>query len=302
MTANTQIATGVIIAGGLSSRFNLNEPTFIHKALSFFKGMRLIDFIVSTIEPYCNEILIIVNNAKMKSEFEDQISSIKDYSNVEIVIDQPFAEVGSLRGILTGFYYARSPYIFVTACDTLISTDILQLLLDHLSTTTGTQASAVFYDNGIIEPNILAIRKPIARSLLDILKETNRNRITDVIRCIDHIMFFKLTQTIPTIKVKDDLVKLDSEEDDNYKPSIINTFEYANNASELFIKSLNAYKNNDITEYKILLRQEIKIWENTPFRELLLYILVDLRNFLAADDPEVAEIKEKVQQLRDISY
>ena len=291
MIIANKIATGIVIAGGLSSRFNRNELTYIHKALSLFKDMKLIDYIVDQIEPFCKEVFIVVNNIRVKSEFENQITCLNKYSNIEIVIDLEFAGKGPLRGILTGFHYASSEYLFVTACDMIIHTNLVQLLLNYLFDNVECQISTIFYDNDIIEPTIFAINKKDSLFLLNILINTGRCRVTDLIRCLNNIAFFKLGKIIPNINFKEDLLKLYTGINDQDELQILKIANFSNPLSINFANSLYKYQNGDLAEYKDLLKQELYMWENTPFKQLLLHTLQDLQNLLTDADIDILEIK-----------
>ena len=298
---NTKTTTGIIIAGGLSSRFNIHESTHTHKALTLFKNMTLIDYVVSQLRPFCTEIFIVVNTMIVKSEFEKQIACIKNDNAIKVVIDQPFAGAGPLRGILTGFSYVRSQYIISLACDTLIHSDIVQVLLKYLEGNSSCQASTIFYENGIVEPTFFIINKKDADMILDILENTSRGRLTDLIRCLNQIAFFQLTNPIPNINFKHDLLELEEKNTDQNIPQVIKRYDVLNSASKIFIEFIDTCRTGNIEECKNLLRRELKSWDKTPFKQLILHTLSDIQKLLAENDPEMDSIKKRIQYLRELA-
>ena len=93
--------TGVILAGGLNSRFG-GRP----KALIEIEGRRLLDRIGTVFEAIFDEILLVTNTPI-------------DYLpwGFHIVTDL-FDVRSSLTGIHTGLFHASNPHAFFTACDT----------------------------------------------------------------------------------------------------------------------------------------------------------------------------------------
>jgi len=92
--------SGVILAGGLSTRFSGENKAFLE-----IGGRRIIDAIYEVFVSLFNEIIIVTNNPVEYLEF-----------NAEIVADV-FPLRSSLTGIHTGLFYAANPFVFVTACD-----------------------------------------------------------------------------------------------------------------------------------------------------------------------------------------
>ena len=99
---NTETAcTGVILAGGLNKRFSGENKAFIR-----FGNRRVIDNLYEVFKAVFDEIILVTNEPMDYLEWD-----------VNIVTDiYPYRS--SLTGIHTGLFYARTPFIFVTACDT----------------------------------------------------------------------------------------------------------------------------------------------------------------------------------------
>ena len=108
--------TGVILAGGLSTRFDGKN-----KALLRIQGKTILQYIYEVYEALFDEIILVTNNPL-------------DYLgwDLEIVTDI-FSTRSSMTGIHTGLFYARHPHVFVTACDTpFIKQQLVETVLDGI--------------------------------------------------------------------------------------------------------------------------------------------------------------------------
>jgi molybdopterin-guanine dinucleotide biosynthesis protein A len=104
--------TGVVLAGGKSSRMGFN------KALIEFGGRRLIDATVERLSELFSEVLIIANNLELYS-----------YLGVRVIPDL-IPDSGSLGGIYTGLSAAAHSKGFFAACDMpFLSADLIALLV-----------------------------------------------------------------------------------------------------------------------------------------------------------------------------
>jgi molybdopterin-guanine dinucleotide biosynthesis protein A len=92
---------GIILAGGLSSRFKGRNKAFIE-----IEGRRILDRIYDLFKSLFNEIMIVTNHPLDYLEWDAKI------------VTDIFQERSSLTGIHAGLFYAKAPYAFVTACDT----------------------------------------------------------------------------------------------------------------------------------------------------------------------------------------
>lgn len=103
--------TGVVLAGGKSSRFgsnkalvSLNEKTLLQKALNL-------------LQPYCKEVLI--------SGDYPEYSAFKNMK-----LPDEVSGIGPLGGIYTSLKYVSTPYILFLACDMpLVSNKLLEKML-----------------------------------------------------------------------------------------------------------------------------------------------------------------------------
>ncbi len=93
--------TGVILAGGLNKRFSGRNKAFIN-----FGNRRVIDNIYDVFKSVFDEIILVTNQPMAYHEWD-----------INIVTDI-YPHRSSLTGIHAGLFYARTPFIFVTACDT----------------------------------------------------------------------------------------------------------------------------------------------------------------------------------------
>ncbi len=92
--------TGVILAGGLNTRFN-GHP----KALVSVGGEPILSRVYGVFRELFDEILLVVNEPIFYLDWD-----------IHIVTDL-FSVRSSLTGIHTGLFYANQPHVFFTACD-----------------------------------------------------------------------------------------------------------------------------------------------------------------------------------------
>ena len=108
--------SGVILAGGLSSRFQGRNKAFFQ-----LNGRRLIDPIIEIFQKYFDDILIITNTPRQYLQYDATLAS------------DIFPVRSSLTGIHAGLVFARNPYVFVTACDTpFIREEMLELVISRI--------------------------------------------------------------------------------------------------------------------------------------------------------------------------
>jgi molybdopterin-guanine dinucleotide biosynthesis protein A len=109
--------SGIILAGGLSSRFGGRN-----KALIEWNGRPLLDYIRQAFGDLFQEIILVTN---APGDF-----AVWDMT----LVTDLFAERSSLTGIHAGLFYAKHPLAFVTACDTpLLQPALIRMLLETAS-------------------------------------------------------------------------------------------------------------------------------------------------------------------------
>jgi molybdopterin-guanine dinucleotide biosynthesis protein A len=99
MPQEQPLVTGVILAGGKSSRMGQN------KALMSLGGMRLIERVVGVLRQVFPDLLLVTNTAGSYADL-----------GLPMVADV-FPDKGSLGGIYSAISAAATPYSFVVACD-----------------------------------------------------------------------------------------------------------------------------------------------------------------------------------------
>ncbi len=112
MEVNKNI-TGIILAGGQSSRMGAD------KGFVIYKGKTFIEHIIEAIKNLVDEI-IIISNHKNYDQFE-----LKRYEDL-------IKDAGPLAGIYTGLHYSKTENNLIVSCDVpLISDDILKKLIEQ---------------------------------------------------------------------------------------------------------------------------------------------------------------------------
>jgi len=99
MSATAPSITGVILAGGKSSRMRQN------KALMSFGGKRLVDRVVEVMRSVFDDLLMVTNTPEV-------------YADLGIpMVPDVWPDKGSLGGVYSAIYHVATPYCLVVACD-----------------------------------------------------------------------------------------------------------------------------------------------------------------------------------------
>jgi len=91
--------TGVVLAGGKSSRFGRN------KALALWRGKFLIQHVKDNLVAVFSDCLLVTNTPE---QF--------DFLNIPMVCDR-YQNMGPLAGIHAALHHTENPWIFVIGCD-----------------------------------------------------------------------------------------------------------------------------------------------------------------------------------------
>jgi len=103
--------TGVLLAGGQSSRFGSN------KALALWRGKSLIQHVSDTLAAVFNDCLLVTNTPE---QFK--------FLNMETISDR-YQNMGPLAGIHAALCHSANPWIFVVGCDMpLVTPDVISFL------------------------------------------------------------------------------------------------------------------------------------------------------------------------------
>ena len=106
--------TGVILAGGLNTRFQGRA-----KAFQEIGGRRIMDRLMDLYTGLFDDIIIVTNDPLRYVEW-----------NAQVVTDV-LPQRSALTGIHTGLFYARTEYAFFTACDVpFLRAEVVRLVLE----------------------------------------------------------------------------------------------------------------------------------------------------------------------------
>jgi len=137
--------TGVILSGGLSSRFD-----GVNKALLSVGGRRIIDWLLEVFSVLFEDIILVTNHPEQFLQ-----------RDLTIVTDI-FELRSSLTGIHTGLFYANNPYAFFSACDTpFLKKELVEVLIEQIEekidiimpqTTAGFEPLCAVYSKRCLKP------------------------------------------------------------------------------------------------------------------------------------------------------
>jgi molybdopterin-guanine dinucleotide biosynthesis protein A len=161
---NTPKVTGIVLAGGLSSRMGSD------KSLMKLNGKSLIEYSIEALLPICSKVVISSNNL------------IYNFTGCEVWPDELF-DGAPIIGIYSCLKRSETDLNIILSCDMpLMSTSMLRYLLEKSADYTIT---VPIHENGQIEP-LCGIYK---KTSLEILKEfiDSRNyRLNECIRAASH--------------------------------------------------------------------------------------------------------------------
>jgi len=111
-----QPCSGVILAGGLSTRYGGENKAFLRVG-----GMRILDRLFAVYGELFDEIILVTNNPGEFLEWD------------ALIVTDVFPVRSSLTGIHAGLFYARHPFAFFSACDTpFLKKELVETMLDSL--------------------------------------------------------------------------------------------------------------------------------------------------------------------------
>ena len=112
--------TGVILSGGLSTRFNGQNKAFIRVG-----GKRILDRLYTIFADLFTEIILVTNDPMQFVEWD--LTIVTDIYPVR----------SSLTGIHAGLFFSQNPFAFFSACDTpFLKKDIVEVLLENIDRNT----------------------------------------------------------------------------------------------------------------------------------------------------------------------
>ncbi len=110
--------SGVILAGGLNSRFSGSNKAFIRVGKK-----RIIDHIYNVFTELFEEIILIANDPIQYLEWDC------------IITTDIFQIRSSLTGIHAGLFYTSNPFVFFAACDTpFLKKELVETIIGSIET------------------------------------------------------------------------------------------------------------------------------------------------------------------------
>ena len=141
----THPCTGVILSGGLNTRFGGTN-----KAFSRVGGRRIIDRLLDVFTDLFDEIILVTNHPEQFLQWD------------LVIVTDIFDLRSSLTGIHTGLFYANNPNVFFSACDTpFLQKKLVETLIERIEhkidiimpeTTAGFEPLCAIYSKRCLKP------------------------------------------------------------------------------------------------------------------------------------------------------
>ncbi|NNL41034.1 MAG: molybdenum cofactor guanylyltransferase [Desulfobacterales bacterium] len=161
--------TGVILAGGMNTRFSGQPKAFISVG-----GKRIIDHLYSIFNALFEDIILVTNDPHKFLEW-----------NIKIVADL-FAVRSSITGIHAGLFYTLNPHAFFAACDTpFLKKELVETIISSIEqgidvvvpqTQAGFEPLCAVYSKKCLKP----IEEQILQNQLTIRKLFKKRRVKKI--------------------------------------------------------------------------------------------------------------------------
>ncbi len=161
--------TGVILSGGLSTRYDGTE-----KALLQVGGVRILDRIYDIYSELFEEIILVTNNPQKFLEWD------------LLIVSDLFPIRSSLTGIHAGLFYMTNPFAFISACDTpFLKREMVETVIGKIEpqidivmpeTSAGLEPLCAAYSKRCLQP----AQHHLEQEKLKILKTFRKSRIKTI--------------------------------------------------------------------------------------------------------------------------
>ncbi|MEM2902057.1 MAG: molybdenum cofactor guanylyltransferase [Candidatus Bathyarchaeia archaeon] len=178
----------IILAGGQSRRFQLGGKQWIDKALITLSGKPLLVYVIESVIPAVDEIIICVNSQTRKLRYSKVLKhfSIK---NVKLFVDKQFTSVkrGPAAAIATGLNASSADHCVILPCDTPF---IQPSVVDFMFAALRKACIAVpIHPNGKLETLMMVCQRSTVARISETLCEIGRDRPDDIIRGAPEISY-----------------------------------------------------------------------------------------------------------------
>ncbi|OQR53672.1 molybdenum cofactor guanylyltransferase [Bacillus sp. CDB3] len=152
--------TGIVLAGGMSSRFG--EP----KALAIWKGTTFVEHIVKVMTTALQEVVVISHS--------DIKERVEQFVQVPVIEDIPhYKGNGPLAGIVSGMEYIDSDWYIIVPCDAPnVSNEWITILLEQ---TSNEYDAVVPIINGRKQPLLAAYHNRVKEKIYALLQDEKRS-------------------------------------------------------------------------------------------------------------------------------
>jgi molybdopterin-guanine dinucleotide biosynthesis protein A len=158
-----QDITGVVLAGGQSSRFGSN------KALALWRGKFLIQHVRDTLAAVFSNLLLVANTPEQFT-----------FLNMETTSDR-YQNMGPLAGIHAALCHTGKPWIFVIGCDMpAVTPDVVTFLCGFAKET---HEAVIPWPTSGPEP-LCGLYHKTARATIELQLENKRNQLKELLEIL----------------------------------------------------------------------------------------------------------------------
>ena len=206
----------IILAGGESRRFQLENENWQDKALAELFGKPLMIHAVESVHTAVDEVVVCVNDEIRKARYSKVLAKY-GLENIRIFIDEKVGDLGGpIIAILTGLKSVNADYCLTLPCDTpLLQPKVANYLFEKAK---GHRVVVPMWPDGRLETLMMICERSNIFEITDILCQLGRSRPDDIIRGASSVLFVSPTgelrdldpdlKSFVNINVRNDLVQL----------------------------------------------------------------------------------------------
>lgn len=156
--------TGIVLAGGKSSRMGLDKGT------CNFNNKPLVEYAIEVLKPFCGKILLSANNIDAYNKYPYE------------VIPDEISSIGPLGGIFTCLKKSKTSHNFILSCDTpFIKGQLIKHIIENIEAEN--KVVAPLHGSGFIEPLCAYYNK----GLIPVFEECIRNKDYKLLKLINSV-------------------------------------------------------------------------------------------------------------------
>lgn len=202
----------IVLAGGGSQRFQMQNRQWQDKALAKIEGAPLIVHVIRNLECVVDEIVVCVNDDQRKAQY-NQILEEHDFKGTKFVVDEKNHSIkGPLLAIMSGLHAVSSEYCLIVPTDMpFLKPKVAEYLLEAV---VGFDVAVPMWPDGTLETLIMALKKESCLDITETLCALNKSRADSIPRAASKLLLTSPLKEIGTLDPEfKSFININSQED-----------------------------------------------------------------------------------------